>query len=130
MQELARQLEAAQQVRDSMHLVEHIKKCVAWGVVAIDRATIAKLDNQLEFEQPTMAQEVCRSLLCNSIVHGNVLALVGASRAWHWMCGIAGDSPTAVSALQAQEGVDRATREYEEEQAQHDRQVRRYPTRL
>ena len=65
MQELARQLEAAQQVRENMHLVEHIKKCVAWGVVAIDRATIAKLDNQLEFELPAMAQDVRTALLCN-----------------------------------------------------------------
>ena len=58
LQELAKQLEAAASVRDSKELADHVKRCIGWGCVWLDRAAVASADNRLEFELPRFTEEV------------------------------------------------------------------------
>ena len=56
--ELGRQVEAAASVRDSIQLVEHIKRCINWNLVWEDRAAVAELENKLQFVYPDRIAEV------------------------------------------------------------------------
>ena len=58
LEELARQLEAAAEVRTWTERVELVRRCKLWGPVWEARSAAAGIANQLDFELPTYAASV------------------------------------------------------------------------